>query len=126
MGLGLGSAASTGEGQGGRTGDIFVQGREEWGLVPANTLEWRQTSGRGNCGRIPPTGVARTKKTMQRSAVFISWLFLSIWPMDWGWNPDEKLTVAQSAELPPKYGTELGPTVRDHIKRETMQVEDVV
>lgn len=53
-GLGLGSAASTGEGQGGRTGDIFVQGREEWGLVPVNTLEWRQTSGRGNCGRIPP------------------------------------------------------------------------
>lgn len=77
-------------------------------------------------GVFPPTGVAGTKKTMQQRAVFISWFFLSIWPMVWGWNPDEKLTVAQSAKLPPKYGTELGPTVGDHINSETMQAEDVV
>lgn len=36
----------------------------------------------------------RWQETMQRTVTSISWFFCSIWPLDCGWNPEDRLAVA--------------------------------
>lgn len=61
-------------------------------LVPIGTLEWWQAD-EGAGQDVECSNHAATTKwwldTMQRSATSISWLCLSVWPWDWGWNPEQ-------------------------------------
>ena len=44
---------------------------------------------------------------MQRSAVSISWFLRSVWPLDWGWYPEDRLTVAPRSEQNSLQNTEV-------------------
>ena len=64
---------------------------------------------------------------MQRSAVSISWFLRSVWPLDWGWYPEDRLTVAPRSEQNSLQNTEgeLGTPIRDHVHWDAVETDDV-
>jgi len=51
-----------------------------------------------------------------------SWFILSVWPLVWGWNPEETGRGAEGvAESLPKLERELRSAVRDYVRRDAMK-----
>ena len=71
---------------------------------------------------------ARLRFTRHRRVVSRSWFTLSVWPLDWGWMPEDRLTEAPTrrAKLPPEGRRELGHPVREDICGKFVETEDVV
>lgn len=65
----------------------FLGRKEKW-LVSKATLKRIETFRCNNEGVVGTFSHLRHLRTLSRS-----WLARSVWPLVWGWNPEERLTV---------------------------------